>query len=71
MAIERITVVLETEEAEALRSAARADLRRPQEQARYLLRAQLLGKTADKPLTSPTNGKRAAEAVQAHGALTE
>ena len=38
---ERLTVVLNESEMQQLRQAARADLRRPSDQARYLLRLAL------------------------------
>jgi hypothetical protein len=73
---ERITLVLDDEEAAALHRAAHADLRRPREHARYLLRLALLdaARVTGAPLGNcidSTNGKRAAEAVEADGALAE
>lgn len=39
---ERLTLVLDPLEMQALRNAARADLRRPRDQARHILRSALL-----------------------------
>jgi hypothetical protein len=43
MTYERLTLLLEPAEGAALREAAKANLRRPPDQARYLLRSVLLG----------------------------
>lgn len=54
-----VNLVLNEPEAAALRSAARADLRRPRDQARHLLRLALLG-VEDSLLDGvPTNSNRA------------
>lgn len=42
---ERLTLVLAPMEMQALRKSAKADLRHPRDQARYLLRRVLLGET--------------------------
>ena len=62
MAIERITVVLDSAEAAALRNAARADLRRPRDQVRHILRLALLG-AEESPPAAPTNSNRAGDVL--------
>ena len=50
MTYERLTLVLPQTEMQALRAAARAELRKPRDQARAILRAALLGGRAGPPL---------------------
>ena len=49
MTYERLTLVLPEPEMQALRTAARAELRKPRDQARAILRAVLLGGGAGPP----------------------
>lgn len=66
MTIERLTLVLDTTEAAALRKVALANYRRPRDQARYLLRIALLG---EKEPEQSTNSNRAV-LVEGGGAIT-
>lgn len=65
MNVERITLALDSELAAALRAAARAEMRRPHDQARYLLRTILLGEQ------TPATKSNPAEASQAGGGVAE
>lgn len=67
MGIERLTLVLDSAEAAALRSAARAEMRRPRDQARYLLRSVLLGESTSG--ASTTNSNSAGRVLADSGAV--
>lgn len=54
MSFRRLTLVLSEHEMNALRRAAGDDLRRPQEQAKYILRTALLGN--GQPSTNSNTG---------------
>jgi hypothetical protein len=56
MSVERITVVLDSLEAQALQRLASAELRKPQQQARYLLR-QALGLTSEDDQSQPMHNR--------------
>lgn len=65
MNLERITVVLDDSEAEALHRLASAELRKPQQQARYLLR-QALGLTSEDVLPQQNTDRVGVRQDQAH-----
>jgi hypothetical protein len=59
--IQRITLLLEKSEMDALRRAAREEMRKPRDHARYLLREVLCEPSTEQ-------NKSGADAYQAHGA---
>ncbi len=73
MTYERVTVVLSEYEMNELRKIARSELRRPRDQAAYLLRRVLLGEgNAPIPINNkaPTGLVSQAETVSAFAGIT-